>query len=49
MEYSIIVLVLKSFIIRINIQYLYSNDENFKELIYGWFFVIFHRLLIDFA
>jgi len=27
----------------------YSSDENFGELLYGWFFIIFHRLLIDFA
>jgi hypothetical protein len=26
-----------------------SNDQNFKELVYGWFFIIFHKLLIDFA
>lgn len=25
---------------------LYSNDENFEKLVYGWFFIIFHRLLI---
>jgi hypothetical protein len=28
---------------------LYSNDENFEKLVYGWFFIIFHKLLIDFA
>ncbi len=26
-----------------------SNDQNFKELVYGWFFIIFHKLLTDFA
>jgi hypothetical protein len=27
----------------------YSSDENFEELVCGWFFIIFHRFLIDFA
>jgi hypothetical protein len=26
-----------------------SSDENFKDMVYGWFSMIFHRLLIDFA
>jgi len=26
-----------------------SIDENFEELEYGWFFITFRRLLIDFA
>jgi hypothetical protein len=26
-----------------------SSDENFKDMVYGWFSIIFHRLLIDFA
>jgi len=25
------------------------TNDNFKELIYGWFFIIFCKLLIDFA
>ncbi len=26
-----------------------SSDENFKDMVYGWFSIIFHRLLIHFA
>jgi hypothetical protein len=26
-----------------------SSDKNYKELVYGWSFIIFCRLLIDFA
>jgi hypothetical protein len=26
-----------------------SNDENFEELVYGWFFIIFRKLLVNFA
>jgi hypothetical protein len=25
------------------------TNENFKELVYGWFFIIFSKFLIDFA
>jgi hypothetical protein len=28
---------------------LYFSDENFKNLVYGWFFIIVHSLIIDFA
>jgi hypothetical protein len=26
-----------------------SSDNFFEELVYGWFFIIFHKLLIDFV
>jgi hypothetical protein len=29
-----------------NINY---NDENFEELVYGWFFIIFDKVLINFV
>ncbi len=29
--------------------HLYSSDKNFEKLVNGWFSIIFHRLLIDFA
>jgi hypothetical protein len=35
-------------IIYVNIKF-NSSEKNLEELVYGWFFIIFHRFLIDFA
>ncbi len=35
-------------IIYVNVK-LNSIEKNFEELVYGWFFIIFHSFLIDFA